>query len=49
MFLKIKKLIKKLIQFYYTWRIKRVAKTFGEGLKVNGKSSVTSNTYLGKM
>jgi len=33
---------------YYTWRIRRVAKICGNGLKVNGKSSVTRNTYLGE-
>ena len=32
---------------YYTWRVRRVAKVCGVGLKVNGKSSVTRKTYLG--
>ncbi|WP_347238772.1 acyltransferase [Cyanobium sp. FACHB-13342] len=36
-----------LVKHYYTWRVKRSAKACGENLKVNGKSSITKNTWLG--
>ncbi len=42
-----KKQIKKILRIYYTWKVKRVAAHVGEGLRVNGKSGVTSNTTLG--
>jgi len=44
----IKTRVRKIKSFYYTWRVKRVVATFREPLKVNGKSVVTNNTYLGK-
>lgn len=39
---------RKLIAKYYTWRVKIVAKSYGKGLTVNGKSSIGKNTYLGE-
>lgn len=41
------KLKRKLLAKYYTWRVKRVAKSCGKELKVNGKSGISRNTYLG--
>lgn len=41
------RLKKRLFAKYYTWRVQRAAKSCGEGLKVNGRSSITRNTYLG--
>lgn len=38
---------KKFKQNYYTWFIKRSAKVCGLGLKVNNKSIINGNTYLG--
>lgn len=43
----IKSILKKIIRVGYTSKIKRQAHTYGKGLIVNGKSSVTSNTVLG--
>ena len=43
----IKKIIKKLIQKYYSWRVKRKCASFGVPIKVNSKSIVTSKTHLG--
>ena len=45
---KIKKFVRKLLQFYYTNRVKKRCASYKLPLKVNGKSNVTSNTYLGK-
>lgn len=42
-----KKKVSSIKRFFYTKRIKMVAKQVGKGLKVNGKSSVTPNTILG--
>lgn len=41
------KIIKKLLQKYYTWRVKRKCASFGIPIKVNGKSIVTPKTHLG--
>ena len=38
----------KLKKKYYLHRCMRVAKSYGDGLKVNGESYVTANTTLGK-
>ena len=40
-------LIKSIKRKYYTFRVKRVAKSCGNGLTVNNYSYVTSNTNLG--
>lgn len=45
---KIKKFIKKLLQLYYTIKVKRRCGSYKLPLKVNGKSNVTSKTFLGK-
>lgn len=45
--LKIKKIIKKLLQNYYSWRVKRKCASFGAPIKVNSKSRVTPKTHLG--
>ena len=37
---------RKLYTRYYTWRVKRQAKTCGDFLIVNGKSRVSPNTYI---
>ena len=42
-----KSLVKKIIAYYYTQKVKRRAKSYGNGLKVNGKSTVTASTTLG--
>jgi chloramphenicol O-acetyltransferase type B len=44
----IKKILKKLVQFYYTRKVKKLCGSFELPLKVNGKSNVTRNTFLGK-
>jgi len=41
------KVKQRLIAKYYTWRVKRYAKSCGNGLKVNGQSSITRETSLG--
>ena len=38
----------KLKKKYYLHRCKRIAKSYGDGLKVNSESYVTANTTLGK-
>lgn len=43
----IKKYINKIRKSFYKKKITRIAKRVGHGLKVNGKSSVTSQTILG--
>ena len=43
----LKRAYKTIKQKYYTFFIKRQAKYFGKGLKVNGKSRVNRNTVLG--
>ena len=45
---KIKKIVKKLLQIYFTSRVKRRCGSYKLPLKVNGKSSVTPKTFLGK-
>lgn len=44
----IKQLLKRILRVIYTNRVKKQAQICGTGLIVNGKSSVTSNTILGK-
>jgi len=43
----LKKLILKLLKYFYTQKIKQQAFSVGKNLKVNGKSSVGPNTHLG--
>ncbi|WZL73680.1 acyltransferase [Clostridiaceae bacterium 35-E11] len=43
----IKRIIKLMISFYYSWLVKRKVKSVGSRLKVNKKSLVTQNTHLG--
>lgn len=38
---------RKCMKELYTWRVKRMALSYGVGLRVNNKSVVTSNTKLG--
>lgn len=45
---KIKKLIKRLLQIYFTKRVKNRCGSYKLPLKVNAKSNVTSKTFLGK-
>lgn len=45
---KIKKFVRKLLQFYYTNRVKKRCASYKLPLKVNGKSNVTKNTFLGE-
>ena len=40
-------IIRSIIKSYYTYKVKKRAKTVGTGLRVNHKSSVTKNTVLG--
>jgi len=44
---KLRLVIRSMKTMWYTFRISRSAASVGQGLKVNGKSSVTGNTYLG--
>lgn len=44
---KIKKIVKKLLQIYFTTRVKKRCGSFKLPLKVNGKSNVTKKTFLG--
>lgn len=44
----LRKKYRKCSSFYYRWRVKRQVKSFQVPLKVNGKSSVTNKTTLGK-
>lgn len=39
--------LKRLLKCYYTYKVKRQAKMYGNELKVNGKSTVTKKTILG--
>lgn len=43
----LKKVIKKLLQKYHSVRVRKQAASCGIGLKVNYKTFVTPNTYLG--
>ncbi len=45
---KLKKLIFKLLQQYYTNKVKNICASYENPLKVNGKCTVTNKTYLGK-
>lgn len=45
---KIKKIVKKLRQVYFTTRVKQKSGSYKLPLKVNGKSNVTLKTFLGK-
>lgn len=45
---KIKKFVRKLLQFYYTNGVKKRCASYKLPLKVNGKSNITSNTFLGE-
>lgn len=38
----------RVLSMYYGWRVRRVALGCGEELRVNGKSSVSRNTLLGR-
>lgn len=44
---RIQSFIKFIRTLYYTWRTKRVVKSYGEGLLVNNKCHFTRNTILG--
>jgi len=44
---KLRLVIRSMKTRWYTFRISRRTASVGQGLKVNGKSSVTRNTYLG--
>lgn len=44
----IKKAVKKVLQFYYTTKVKKRCASYVLPLKVNGKSYVTSKTSLGR-
>lgn len=44
---KLKWFLKKLRQWYYTPSVRWKAKCCGTGLKVNGKTRINNNTYLG--
>lgn len=43
----IKRIAKRIIRIYYTIKVKSTAQRVGNGLIVNGKSSVTPSTVLG--
>jgi len=47
MLIKLRKNLKKILQFYYTRRVKIRCASYNLPLKVNGKSNVTSETFLG--
>lgn len=44
---KIRSFLRKYMKKYYTYRVKRIAKSVGDNLKVNFKSNVSKNTILG--
>lgn len=43
----IKKIVKKILQIYFTGKVKKRCASFRLPLKVNGKSNVTKKTFLG--
>lgn len=47
MFIKINEGFKNIKQFFWTFKAKRTCASYGEELRVNGKSFLSSNTYLG--
>lgn len=42
------KLVKKIMGYLWTWLVKYKAKSYGENLRVNGKSIINRNTFLGE-